>query len=175
MKLLNVTIGLVNPKSPDNVNSVLRAAGNYRVDQVYYTGSRYLRAVEHNPDISKISRKIGQAVPLVGVKSLLDKAPDHVKLVCIEFAIDAVPLPEYQHPENACYIFGPEDGNIPQAIIDCADDVVYVPTAGSMNIAASVNVVLYDRLAKGSQLIYSNELILKNRDTNNNLVVKKRD
>jgi tRNA(Leu) C34 or U34 (ribose-2'-O)-methylase TrmL len=27
--------------------------------------------------------------------------------------------------------------------------VVYVPTQGCMNLAASVNVILYDRLAKG--------------------------
>ncbi|MGL5390464.1 MAG: RNA methyltransferase, partial [Shewanella sp.] len=29
-----------------------------------------------------------------------------------------------------------------------ADAVVYVPTVGCMNLAASVNVLLYDRLAK---------------------------
>lgn len=174
MKQSNVSIGLVNPKSPDNVNSVLRAAGNYRVDQVYYSGSRYLRAIELNPYRPKISRTVGKSVPLSGVKNLLEVIPNNVKPVCIEFAIDAIPLPEYIHPENACYIFGPEDGNIPQDIIDCAVDVVYVPTIGSMNIAATVNVVLYDRLSKDSQLIYSNELICKSRDTNNNLHVKKR-
>jgi tRNA(Leu) C34 or U34 (ribose-2'-O)-methylase TrmL len=28
--------------------------------------------------------------------------------------------------------------------------VVYIPTTGCMNLAATVNVVLYDRMAKGN-------------------------
>jgi len=173
MKYSKLSIGLINPKSPDNVNSVLRAAGNYRVNQVYYTGSRYDRALALNPDSPNISRKVGESVHLNNVGDLHDLHESEIKRVCIEFALGATPLPEYQHPKNACYIFGPEDGNIPQDIIDSADDVVYVPTVGSMNIAATVNVVLYDRLAKSTQLIYNNDLIKQNRDTNNNLIVKK--
>jgi len=34
-------VGLVNPKSPENVGSVMRAAGCYGVDEVYYTGNRF--------------------------------------------------------------------------------------------------------------------------------------
>lgn len=62
----------------------------------------------------------------------------------------AIPLPDYQHPDNAVCVFGPEDGTISQAIIDRVDAVVYVPTVDCMNLAASVNVVLYDRLAKSA-------------------------
>jgi tRNA(Leu) C34 or U34 (ribose-2'-O)-methylase TrmL len=66
-------------------------------------------------------------------------------------------------------IFGPEDGTISQDVIDRADAVVYVPTNGCMNLAATVNVVLYDRLAKSCQSYESNELIRQSRDTNNRL------
>src|SRR5690606_36379608 len=34
-------IGLVNPKSPENVGAVMRAAGCYGADEVYYTGNRF--------------------------------------------------------------------------------------------------------------------------------------
>ena len=34
-------IGLFNPKSPENVGSVLRAAGCYGVNSVFNTGVRY--------------------------------------------------------------------------------------------------------------------------------------
>ena len=40
MNLAKIGIGLLNPKSPENVASVLRAAGNYRVNSVFYTGTR---------------------------------------------------------------------------------------------------------------------------------------
>ncbi len=87
-------------------------------------------------------------------------------------SLGATPLPLFTHPDNAFYIFGPEDGTIPQQLIDAADDVVYVPTVGCMNLAASVNVLLYDRLAKTSQIKADDELIKQSRDNNNRTKVK---
>ena len=162
-----VSIGLINPKSPDNVHSVMRAAGNYRVNSVFYTGSRYPRAVELNPNAPDISRKVSENVPLTEVNCLIDNAAVDMKVVCIELAENAIALPEYQHPENAFYIFGPEDSTIGQDVIDRADAVVYIPTVGCMNLAATVNVVLYDRLVKSNQQFEDNALIRESRDTNN--------
>ena len=166
-----VSIGLSNPKSPENVSSVMRAAGNFRVDSVFYTGQRYPRAVRLNPDTPNMSRNVSLSVPISGVTCLIDDVPDNIKIVCVEFAENAIPLPEYQHPDNAFYIFGPEDGTISQDVIDKADAVIYVPTIGCMNLAATVNVVLYDRLIKSSQDFEGNELIRQSRDTNNNVKV----
>ncbi len=171
MKEPKVSIGLVNPKSPENVGSVMRAAGNFRVDSIFYTGERYPRAVKLNPDIPDMHRKVSQDIPLSGVTCLIDRAPENLKIVCVEFAENAVALPEYKHPDNAFYIFGPEDGTISQEVIDRADAVVYVPTIGCMNLAATVNVVLYDRLTKSSQSFECNELIRQSRDINNNVKV----
>jgi len=173
MNLSNVRIGLSNPKSPDNVNSVRRAAGNFQVSSIFYTGTRYPRAASLNPATTDRSRDVSRNIPVTGVSSLLDIATPDIKVICIEFAEDAIALPDFQHPENALYIFGPEDGNLTQAIIDEADAVVYVPTQGCMNLAATVNVVLYDRLSKSSQSYEGNELIFQNRYTNDNLKAKK--
>lgn len=172
-----INIGLVNPKSPDNVSSVMRSAGNFGVEEIFYTGSRYLRAIQLNPNIPRMSRKVGEDIPLYGVESLLDNVPSDMKIVCVELAENAIPLPTYQHPENALYIFGPEDSSITQDIIDRADDVVYVPTNGCMNLSATVNVLLYDRLAKSFSAsdsvhdVENNDLIRRNRDMNNRLKV----
>ena len=169
MKESKVSIGLINPKSPDNVSAVMRSAGNFRVDSVFFTGKRYPRALMRNPDLPDMSRKVSQNVPLSEVTFMIDDVSVDMAIVCVEFAENAIPLPEYQHPQNAFYIFGPEDGTISQDIIDRADAVVYVPTNGCMNLAATVNVVLYDRLAKSSQSYESEELIRQSRDTNNRL------
>lgn len=172
MKESRVCIGLINPKTPNNVGSVMRAAGNFRVDQVYYTGKRYPLALQRNPATPDMSRKVSRGIPLSGVTCLVDSAPADMEIVCVEFAENATPLPGYRHPLNAFYIFGPEDGGIDQDVIDRADAVVYVPTNGCMNLAATVNVVLYDRLAKMPRDFAGNELIRQNRDTNNRLKVK---
>lgn len=163
-----VIIGLIDPKSPTNVGGVMRAAGCYRADAVFYTGTRYLRAARFNTDTHGAAREI----PLTGVASLLEQLPADTRLVCVELVEGATPLPEYRHPARAFYIFGPEDGTIEQALIDRADDVVYVPTKGCMNLAASVNVVLYDRMAKSPLTVAGDALIIQSRDTNNNVKVR---
>jgi tRNA(Leu) C34 or U34 (ribose-2'-O)-methylase TrmL len=167
-----VNIGLVNPKSPDNVSSVMRSAGNFQVDQVFYTGVRYPRALMRNSDIPDMRRSVGQTIPLYEVECLFASAAAEMKMVCVEFAENAIALPEFQHPDNAFYIFGPEDGSLEQHIIDRADAVVYVPTVGCMNLSATVNVLLYDRILKRFGGIDDNALICQSRDTNNNLKVK---
>ncbi len=167
MKKSKVSIGLTKPKSTANVGAVMRAAGCYQVDAIYYTGERYDRASKFQTDTKTVSQKI----PLTGVKSLLECIPEQTKMVCVELVEGATPLPEYQHPDNVIYIFGPEDGTIDQDVIDRADAVVYVPTIGCMNLAATVNVLLYDRLAKSDLSIAGDELIRQSRDTNNKVKV----
>ena len=171
MTVGKVIIGLMNPKSPDNVGAVLRSSANYRVDSVYYTGKRYENALKHAGRQADMSRKRGKKIPLAAVAEITAPATDNMKIVCVEFAENAIALPEFEHPEHTLYIFGPEDGSIDQATIDIADAVVYMPTVGSMNLSASVNVLLYDRLAKSYQP--DNDLIKTSRDTNNRLKVRK--
>lgn len=168
MKQVMVSVGLSNPKSPTNVGAVMRAAGCYQVDSVVYTGQRYERAAQFHTDTKSVSRSI----PLTGVDDLLAAVPEGMAVVCVDLVEGALPLPNYQHPARAFYIFGPEDGTIDQAVIDRADAVVYVPTIGCMNLAASVNVVLYDRLAKSDISQAGDELIRQSRDTNNKVRVK---
>lgn len=96
-----------------------------------------------------------------------------MQLVCVELVEGATPLPEFDHPDNAYYLFGPEDGTLDQAVIDRADAVVFIPTRGCLNLAAAVNVVLYDRLAKAPAGGGGNELIRRSRDRNNRVAVKK--
>jgi tRNA(Leu) C34 or U34 (ribose-2'-O)-methylase TrmL len=165
-----VSIGLIDPKSPSNVGAVMRAAGCFHAAAVFYTGIRFPRSAQFNTDTRNASRDI----PLTGVASLLEVVPEHARIVCVELVEGAIPLPEYQHPDQAFYVFGPEDGTISQALIDHADDVVYVPTRGCMNLASTVNVVLYDRMAKSALIIASNELIRQSRDHNNHAKVKPR-
>jgi tRNA(Leu) C34 or U34 (ribose-2'-O)-methylase TrmL len=140
-------IGLFNPKSPENVGSVLRAAGCYGVNTVFYTGVRYDRAKEFVTDTKKVHQKI----PLIGIEDLQQVIPLGCTPVAVELIKGAKALPEYTHPERAFYIFGPEDGTLDKSVRAWCEDVVYIPTVGCMNLAATVNVVLYDRLAKASK------------------------
>lgn len=163
-----VSIALTNPKSATNVGAVMRAAGCYQADKVIYSGTRYDKALKFQTDTKSVSLKI----PLQHVDDFFEDLAADTQVICVELVEGATPLPDFVHPEKALYIFGPEDGTISQAVLNKANSVVYVPTIGCMNLAASVNVVLYDRLAKLRNLEFSDNLIKESRDRNNNVTLK---
>lgn len=96
MNKSHVTIGLTNPKSPTNVGAVMRAAGCYQVDEVKYTGQRYEKAAKFHTDTKSAARTI----PLTGVESFLDNLDPETKIVCVELAEGATPLPRFKHPKT---------------------------------------------------------------------------
>lgn len=134
-------IGLHQPKTPANVGSVLRAADCYGASMVVASGRRYHGS---GTDTQKAYRRL----PLLQCGDLHQVIP----LDCVPVAVDliegAMPLHTYVHPERAFYIFGPEDGTLGKQITSWCRDVIYIPTNYCMNLAATVNVVLYDRAAK---------------------------
>ncbi|WP_416305459.1 RNA methyltransferase [Neptunicella sp. SCSIO 80796] len=162
-----VTIGLVNPKSPSNVGSILRAAGCYGANTILYSGQRYERAKAFYTD----TKNVHQHIDTRAVDDLQQHVPEGATVVAIELIEGAKPLIHFNHPANAFYLFGPEDGSLTQQQLSWCDEVVYIPTKGCMNLAATVNVVLYDRMAKSDSVEMGDELIRRSRDTNNRATV----
>tara|TARA_R110000751_G_scaffold91266_3_gene179076 strand:+ start:286426 stop:286941 length:516 start_codon:yes stop_codon:yes gene_type:complete len=162
-------LAIINPKSPQNMGSILRAAGCYQVHSIRYTGERYARAKAFQTD----TKNVHLAINVSHVDQVINGTTDvNLSKVAVELVEGATPLPNFIHPENALYIFGPEDGSIEQDVVDQCDYVVYVPTVGCMNLAATVNVLLYDRLAKTTKMPEGDEIIIKSRDTNNRTKAK---
>ena len=133
-------IGLDNPKTPANVGSVLRAAGCYGASFVAIGGDRIASG---RTDTQKAWRHM----PLFtgDLRMLL---PEGCTPVCIEMTADAESIFTFQHPERAYYIFGPEDGSVRKEVSDWCKVRVMIPTRFCMNLACTVNVVLYDRMCK---------------------------
>jgi tRNA(Leu) C34 or U34 (ribose-2'-O)-methylase TrmL len=134
-------IGLHMPKTPDNVGSVIRACHCYGAAMVAMTGQRYKNA---RTDPQKGYRHI----PLMHFDDLKDAIPYDCVPVAVDLLEGARPMQTYQHPERAFYIFGPEDGTLGKPTTGWCRDVIYIPTRHCMNLAATVNVVLYDRMVK---------------------------
>lgn len=136
-------IGLSNPKFSNNIGSVLRACSAFDVSMLAVSGTRYKRSVTDTP-------KAWKHMPFLQVDDLHNVIPYD----CVPVAVDLVPnaqnIINYKHPERAMYIFGPEDGTLGSNILSWCKDVIYVPTNICMNLAATVHVILYDRLLKQS-------------------------
>lgn len=134
-------IGLQNPRDRRNVGAVLRAAYCFGAALVVVSGRRY--KVQRTDTASTHIH-----LPLLQVDSLQSAIPYDCVPVAVERRSEAHSLPHYRHPLNAFYIFGPEDGDLGKSVLGWCRDVVYIPTAHSLNLAAAVNIVLYDRAAK---------------------------
>ncbi len=137
-------IGLDNPKCRENVGSALRAAGVYGAA---FMACSVRRVVPGVTDTMKAFRHL----PLLYVDDLKKVIPHDCVPVAVDIIDGAIPLPRYVHPERAFYIFGAEDATLGAEVLSWCRDVVVIPTKACMNLAATVNVVLYDRMAKRSR------------------------
>jgi len=163
-------IGLINPKNVSNVGAVVRASHCFAADRIIYTGIRYDRAARFHTD----TRNASSVLAMQHTVDIFEPIPTGYQVICVELAVGATALAEFSHPARAAYLFGPEDGTLSQDIIDRAHSVVFVPTRGSLNLAASVNVVLYDRQSKQSDQSgrdAHDKLIRESRDNRNRLKV----
>lgn len=147
MKRGYCAIALWNPKTPANVGGVLRAADCYGVDLVVIGGARRIRTLAYLPTDTVRAWK---HIPTLQPEDPFDAMPLGAIPIAVDLIDGAISLPEYQHPERAFYVFGPEDGTLREKIISRCRDKVMVPTIRCMNLAATVNVILYDRLAKAA-------------------------
>jgi tRNA(Leu) C34 or U34 (ribose-2'-O)-methylase TrmL len=133
-------IALDNPKFAVNVGTALRAASCYGADMIVSSGMRPKGS--YKTDVSKAYRHI----PYI---HRLDSVFDALPYDCVPIAVDlvegAVPLQEFEHPERGFYVFGGEDNTLGERILSKCKHKVYVPTSHCMNLAATVNVVLYSR------------------------------
>ena len=146
-----VGILLVNPKFPHNVGGALRAAACFGANAMWWTGDR-VPSPELWPDGARLPReermRIRESVTW-GVLQSADEVTD-LTPVCVERASEAESLIDFVHPVDPLYVFGPEDGGVPKGWRSACHRFVSIPTVndGPLNLAAAINVVLYDRIAK---------------------------
>lgn len=140
-----VAIALHNPKTPANIGAVLRAAGCYAANLVVIGGKRGSRTLT---GISTDTQKAWKHIPTLDVEDVFDVMPLGAIPIAVDLVEGAISLPRYVHPERAFYVFGPEDGTLGGDILRRCRDRIMVPTSYCMNLAATVNVILYDRRAK---------------------------
>lgn len=136
-------IGLDRPKDPQNLGGVLRAAHCFGAAMVATRGNR-VRIKRSHTDTTKAWRHM----PLIHADDLMEVCPYACVPVVVEVAEGATQLCTFKHPESAFYIFGPEDGSVSEELLGCCKHVVSIPTRFCLNLAATVNIVLYDRLTK---------------------------
>jgi tRNA(Leu) C34 or U34 (ribose-2'-O)-methylase TrmL len=137
---------LLDPKYPHNVGNAIRACACFGVRELWWTGcridttlTRRLPREERMKGYRRVDWKNEEPWPYL---------PEDAVPVAVEVRRHSESLTVFEHPERAVYVFGPEDGSIPQGVLRLCHRFVHIPAHHCLNLAASVNVVLYDRRAK---------------------------
>ena len=143
-----VAVGLDNPKTSENIAGVLRACGCYGATMLAVSGPRYKK---HGCDVQKDWRKL----PLIHA-DLREVIPYGSTPVAVELVDGAESLVDFVHPKHAYYVFGAEDNTLGERVLSWCPRRVMIPTRACMNLAACVNVVLYDRLQKQTRNLPQN-------------------
>ncbi len=141
-------IALDRPNHGVNVGHTLRAALGFSARMVI------LGDKDPGINVRKLSTDPGRAyrhVPILEVPDIFDVMPSDCMPVAVELTDDAMDLTTFVHPERACYIFGPENGSVSPEILNKCQQVVKIPTTMSLNLGMTVNIIMYDRLAKISR------------------------
>jgi tRNA(Leu) C34 or U34 (ribose-2'-O)-methylase TrmL len=139
---------MLDPRDPFNVGAAVRAASCFGVSQVWVTGQRCAKAVWQQNRIPREERMKGFA----DVDIILDDRPleyfENATPVAVELLYGAENLLVFEHPENAIYLFGPEDGSVPNNVRGLCHRRVFIPTRHCTNLGAAIYLLLYDRLVK---------------------------
>lgn len=147
---------LVDPKYGHNLGSVVRAAATLGASRVTWTGNRAdadlvsARGRERLPREERLRQYSHVQWEQVDVRFAFDELRTlELTPVAVEYNLAGAEwLPDFEHPDRAAYVFGPEDGALGPAALKLCHRFVRIPTHGCVNLAAAVYLTLYDRHVK---------------------------
>lgn len=143
------SIALIDPQYAHNVSMVVRLASCYGIPQVWFTGDRVRTDLDELKRLPREERMKGfKDVDIIHYDHVFDQFPKDVVPVAVEVREGSEPLHLFEHPENALYVFGPEDGSIPAALLRHCHRFIVIPTRHCLNLATAVSTVLWDRQVK---------------------------
>jgi tRNA(Leu) C34 or U34 (ribose-2'-O)-methylase TrmL len=139
-------VALIDPKYPANVGMVVRLASCYGLRQVWFTGDRVTLDPAKGERLPREERMKGyRDLQMIHHEHVFDQFPAGTVPVAVEVRAHSEPLHTFEHPDDALYVFGPEDGSIPKPLLGHCHRFVVIPTRHCLNLATAVATVLWDR------------------------------
>lgn len=140
---------LIEPRFAHNVGTALRTCACFCHPQIIVTGQRIRDEVDALRRIPREERMRNyQDVELIHCDDPFKLLAPECVPIAMEFRPNSECLYDFEHPENAVYIFGPEDGTLGQQILTQCHSFVKIDTMECLNLATAITVTLYDRELK---------------------------
>ena len=137
-------IGCIGMKTSENYGTLFRTAQIMNADFIFLIGARFKKQASD-------TMKSWRHLPLFEYKDFKDfndHRPYDCKLIGIELDEKSIPIAEYKHPKQACYLLGAEDFGLTKEAINACQDLIVLPGERSMNVSVAGSIVLYDRVNK---------------------------
>lgn len=143
-----VALLLDSVQTPYNVGAIVRTAAAERVEHLYLAGATI--APSH-PSARKVSLSTERFVEW-SAHDDVDAAIDAVKdagyrLVGLELADGAVPLPSARLGDAVCLALGHEDRGLSPKTLAACDELAFIPQlgkVGSLNVAHAAAIGIYE-------------------------------
>lgn len=143
---------LMDPKYSHNVGAAVRLASCYGIKQVWYTGKR-ISVMEDGERLPREERmREYNKVSLIQYDRPFDQFKNTIS-IGVEMRPEAESLIEFEHPKNALYVFGPEDGSLGRVTLALCHRFIRIPTNHCLNLGSAIATVLYDRKSKQEKMI----------------------
>jgi tRNA G18 (ribose-2'-O)-methylase SpoU len=137
-------IGCIGMKTTDNYGTLFRTAQIMSADFIFLIGTRFKKQASD-------TMKSWRHLPLFEYDTFADfnkHRPYDCRLVGVELTESSIPLKDYKHPKQACYLLGAEDNGLTKEAIEACQEIIILPGERSMNVAVAGSIVLYDRVTK---------------------------
>lgn len=139
---MSASVLLIDPKFAHNIGGAVRAMSCFGEGTVLYHGDR----VNLGNRLPREERMKAYS-DVKWAKSETTRPIDELEgtPVAIELLPSSMPLHQFEHPEDAIYVFGPEDGSLPRGIRTACHQFVTIPSKHCLNLAAAVYITLFHR------------------------------
>lgn len=155
-----------DPRDGYSVGNAQRACANWGIPQLWWTGDRVtvgkvdVADILANPKVKALQTKEdrkGNRLPreermkgwakveLINHQRPFDfytRMSPRPRIICVEVLSQPQDLMDFEHPEEAVYVFGPEDGSVPDYARHLCSDRIMAPSDGCMNLATAIGVTL---------------------------------
>lgn len=142
-------IGVFQPKTQENIGTLVRSAKMFGADFVFTIGKRYKK--QHS-DVS-LSSKI-PVFYFENLEQFYQSTPPVDKYIAIELVDGAKKLSEFTHPRQGIYLLGSEDNGLPKEVLD-SNRFIFLEIEGenSLNVAVAGSIILYSRFIQQHPLL----------------------
>ena len=140
-------IGCLNMRTQVNYGTLFRSANIFNADFIFLIGRKF----KHLPSDTLKSHK---HIPLFEYETFEDfykNMPHGCKLIGIEKNENSIPIENFKHPKQACYLLGAETDGTPKEIIEKCDEIIQLPGEHFLNVSVAGSLVMFHRSLKNGE------------------------